>query len=233
LYDSSVNVDTYIAEEEYAEQERPSSTSGPIDTALLICHYIAAVDQQLSALVARLEEVNHLTQKLDESNRKLETLALTDALTGVANRRLADDRLSLKLAEAERGEPLAVFLIDVDDFKAYNDKHGHAEGDHALRLIAQALSANLRKVDCLARYGGEEFIVISQVGQDDLCLVANKLLAAVRQINETVVPVSVSIGAASYFDGDTAELLVYRADMAMYTAKANGKIRACVDSIRQ
>ncbi|HEV2920860.1 MAG TPA: GGDEF domain-containing protein [Actinomycetota bacterium] len=122
-------------------------------------------------------------------------LARTDALTGVANRRAWDDELPLELARSARsGQPLCVALLDLDHFKAYNDRHGHQAGDRLLKATAAAWQDRLRKTDLLARYGGEEFaVLLPDCGLDGAMEIAERLRTAPSEC-------TCSIGVAAWAD---------------------------------
>ncbi|MBB4862579.1 diguanylate cyclase (GGDEF)-like protein [Pseudomonas nitritireducens] len=173
------------------------------------------------------------TDELRELNTQLEAMSLTDALTGIANRRRFDQVLQQEWGHARRsGELLALAVVDVDWFKRYNDHYGHPSGDACLRAIAQALAATVsRSTDLVARYGGEEFVFLAPM--TDLAGVrgmANKLLQAVEALAlphelSPLGRVSVSIGIAASVPGQevSAEALVQRADAALYEAKKQGR----------
>jgi diguanylate cyclase (GGDEF)-like protein len=173
------------------------------------------------------------TDELRELNTQLEAMSLTDALTGIANRRQFDQVLEQEWGHARRsGESLALAVVDVDWFKRYNDHYGHPAGDACLRAIAQALAATAnRSTDLVARYGGEEFVLLAPM--TDLAGVrgmANKLLQAVEvlALPHELSPlgrVSVSIGVAAAVPEQeaSAEALVARADAALYEAKKQGR----------
>ena len=159
-------------------------------------------------------------------DRTLE-LAVTDALTGLRNRRYVRRHLEGLLRS---GAAVAVLLIDVDRFKPLNDRHGHAAGDAALKAVADALSENLRAVDIVARYGGEEFLVVmASAGEDDAALVAERLRAAIATrpfpVPGAVVNLTVSIGTAISRGPVGADRLVAASDAALYRAKASGRNR--------
>jgi diguanylate cyclase (GGDEF)-like protein len=167
----------------------PPRRTHKADPFLVMFYMFATMEERLNNLisqfqyhVAERDRIQEIAARLDDANRQLEELVVTDHLTGIGNRRLFADRLSLKLAEAERGGQLTVFLIDVDDFKSFNDKFGHQAGDDALREVATALSDVVRRVDCIARYGGEEFALASSVGAEGAVVLADKLIKAVRAI---------------------------------------------------
>jgi diguanylate cyclase (GGDEF)-like protein len=155
---------------------------------------------------------------------RLERLARTDELTDLPNRRTADEELGRLLARSRRaGEPLSVAMIDLDHFKAYNDRHGHAGGDRLLRNAAQAWAQTLRAGELLARYGGEEFVAFFPgCTLDDAEVAAERLRAALGDA------ITCSIGVALWNRGESAFELLGRADAALYRAKAGGRDRTIV-----
>lgn len=173
------------------------------------------------------------TDELRELNNQLEAMSLTDALTGIANRRRFDQVLEQEWSHARRsGGLLAIALVDVDWFKRYNDHYGHPAGDACLREIAQALATTInRSTDLVARYGGEEFVFLAPM--TDLAGVrgmANKLLQAVKALAlphelSPLGRVSVSIGIAAAAPGQeaSADTLVAKADASLYEAKKQGR----------
>ena len=161
--------------------------------------------------------------------QELERLAHHDALTGLANRRLFNDRLAQAVAHAARhGEPLAVCALDLDGFKPVNDRYGHGAGDQVLVEIAQRLRAQVRAEDTVGRMGGDEFTLLLRNPRGPA--VFERLLDAVRQpiqLAQGPVQVSASAGIA-YLDARQAhqgEQLLRRADQALYQAKATGRDR--------
>lgn len=178
--------------------------------------------------------VSFLTMTITREREKLRELAearsVTDALTGLSNRRALDTRLAEEVVRAERiGYPLTVLLADVDNFKTYNDTYGHRVGDEILRVIGRVLQTQgLRQgSDHAYRYGGEEFLVLLPgLGADDALEVAERLREAIRHETAAIrlprgpVPVTVSVGLAVFpTDGGNAEEVVQRADIALYRAK--------------
>jgi diguanylate cyclase (GGDEF)-like protein len=152
--------------------------------------------------------------------REVGRLARTDSLTGVANRRAWDEELPRELARAARsGEELCLALVDLDHFKAYNDRHGHTAGDRLLTAAA-AWRERLPKTDLLARYGGEEFaVLLPNCGLGNALEIAERLRTA--QPEGTC-----SIGVATWDRREEASALV---DRALYAAKKGGRNRSCVD----
>jgi diguanylate cyclase (GGDEF)-like protein len=164
--------------------------------------------------------------------RQLELLAFTDTVTGLPNRRLLLDRLGRDLAQIQRnGGCLALAFIDLDGFKAINDKYGHEVGDQVLQAAAVRMKQVLRETDTLARMGGDEFVVVMQ-GLDEQASnsLTNRLLAAIlspAQIGDLMLQVSGSVGLVFHQGHEKADAdeLLRRADLAMYQAKIAGKNR--------
>ncbi|MBU2664763.1 diguanylate cyclase [Actinoplanes bogorensis] len=183
---------------------------------------------QLRDDISRREQVE---ATLRERERELQDLAFRDALTGLANRRLFHDRLTQALAGHIRsGHRLAVLFVDLDGFKAVNDRLGHHAGDIVLRTIADRLRTGLRASDTVARFGGDEFAVILEGVSvpDDVRTAAERVIAEVRapiDIAGGPARVSASIGIALSGSGATADDLMREADSAMYAAKNAGKDR--------
>lgn len=157
---------------------------------------------------------------------ELNRLAITDPLTGVWNRRHAEDLLVSDMAEARRyGPALSLLVIDIDHFKRVNDTYGHQTGDRVLVELTNRLSANLRASDVLARWGGEEFVVMMrQCSITDAIPLAEKLRLLIADTPfDGVGYMSVSIGAAQLHESDDVRSWIDRADRAMYQAKAAGR----------
>jgi diguanylate cyclase (GGDEF)-like protein len=183
---------------------------------------------ELEAAYSRQRAQN---EELQRANHQLEQLSSTDDLTKLYNHRWFQEQLGREAKRALRThEPLALVLIDIDDFKRLNDRHGHAAGDGVLREVAHAMAAEVRETDFLARYGGEEFALLAP--QTDLAGavgLAEKLRAAVSRAEffvdgdagPTRLAVTVSIGVA-LFKGER-QTLFNEADRALYRAKASGK----------
>lgn len=169
---------------------------------------------------------------IKEHQKELETIAHYDTLTSLPNRLLLSDRLSQAIASANRrSNILAVIFIDLDGFKPVNDTLGHDAGDELLRLLSKEMQTVLREEDTLARIGGDEFVgVITNLGNQDECKkVLDRLIEIIQTpflINAATVQVSASIGVAFYpDDGIEADILLRKADQAMYSAKQSGKNR--------
>ncbi len=196
-----------------------------------------------ASLVAReneLKETNALlearvwqrTAELQAANQHLATLAHQDALTGLLNRRAADNALASQLALHRRKlRSIGLLMCDLDHFKRINDQHGHAVGDAVLQTMADCLLGNLRESDVAARFGGEEFLVIlPETDAAGVMRVADKVRQAVAALNiPDVGRCTISVGAACVDDGDsTPAAFVQAADEALYRAKRDGRNRVCM-----
>ncbi|MFJ4197597.1 sensor domain-containing diguanylate cyclase [Pseudomonas sp. NPDC089534] len=171
-----------------------------------------------------------------QAERGLAQLAATDALTGVANRRMLDQSLRHEWFRAQRsGKPLSVLMIDADRFKAFNDRHGHQAGDRALQELARVVTANVRRpADLVARYGGEEFsVILAETDSAGARQIAEHIRAAVEQLPRVAgdeAPMTVSIGVSTWTTAMDASLeqLLFAADKALYQAKEGGRNRVVV-----
>jgi diguanylate cyclase (GGDEF)-like protein len=159
---------------------------------------------------------------------ELQRAVLIDPLTELANRRYADLQLEARLGELTRfGWPFGLVFFDIDDFKAFNDRHGHATGDRVLARVARAASRCVRSMDTVCRWGGDEFVAfIGHVNAEQLGEVAEKIRALVAQSSVRVgaaeLPVTLSVGAALADPAEKGEDLLARADELMYLSKARG-----------
>ncbi|UCH12540.1 MAG: sensor domain-containing diguanylate cyclase [Candidatus Omnitrophota bacterium] len=156
----------------------------------------------------------------------VQELAITDGLTGVFVRRHMLERLNEELNRADRfNSRVSLLMIDIDNFKNYNDRYGHLKGDLLLKKIASVLKGGIREIDIIARYGGEEFcIIFPDTDTKGAELVASRLRESVENLEATV-----SIGVASYpEDAKTWSNLIEKADRMIYKAKGAGKNRVCV-----
>jgi len=166
---------------------------------------------------------------LGRYQERMEELATTDKLTGLANRQALDVLIHQAMTRSRRaGTPLSVILADVDHFKAVNDRHGHLTGDRVLRRVAESLRAHLRDSDTVCRWGGEEFLMIVQdCDAGAALLLAEKLRTAIEADLELAELasglVTLSLGVAQLVPDESVDSLVGRADAAMYAAKEAGR----------
>jgi diguanylate cyclase (GGDEF)-like protein/PAS domain S-box-containing protein len=166
------------------------------------------------------------------AEEKLAYMATHDALTGLPNRWLFNDRLTLELARAYRNrQKVAVMLLDLDHFKDVNDTLGHTVGDKLLQVVGERLTSIVRKSDTVARMGGDEFMLLSLFPgirrEEDAVKIAQRILQAFRKpfiFDDHEIRITTSIGIAIYpYDGKDADTLIKNADIAMYQAKAGGR----------
>ncbi len=169
---------------------------------------------------------NRMVAEVRAYNRDLERRARLDSLTGLLNRGSLEEELEWAIRRAaRRGEPVSVLMVDIDHFKAYNDQFGHQAGDEVLRACAGAVREAVRERDLVGRYGGEELMVILP-GADcaEAGAVAERIRGSVAALSWPHRPVTLSVGVACFpRQADSAELLVARADTALYAAKARGR----------
>lgn len=185
------------------------------------------------------KNIDQAENELTLNNQYLETLSSTDALTGLANRRVLDETLEREWARLSRvPQPLSVIMCDVDHFKLFNDRYGHDGGDRCLRQIAAALKAVVsRPSDLVARYGGEEFaLVLPGTDEEGARHLGERLREAVQDLgiaNADVgtgarITISVGVTCLDHFRSDDASCLLKCADEALYRAKSNGRNQVVV-----
>lgn len=165
--------------------------------------------------------------------RRLETMATTDALTGLHNRQSFELLIQQVINDHRRNrQPFAAILADVDLFKQVNDRHGHLIGDRMIRELTETLRVSLRESDIVCRWGGEEFLMIlKNCTGDDAVVIAEHLRQSIAdrfaQRPELDLPITVSLGVAAFHDGDSIDDLLAAADQALYRAKNSGRNRVC------
>jgi len=190
----------------------------------------------LQALAQRLRYGNAVIQKIQELLREYEYNATIDSLTGLYNRRWFDNMLRRLIQRCSSGgEALSLLMIDIDNFKRFNDAHGHLAGDRALNAVAHCLLNNLRPEDMVARFGGEELIaLLPGTDGEEAQQVAERLRAAVGTTSIAgdgggqLSPLTISLGVAELQAGQSAHALVGAADSALYRAKRAGRNRVAV-----
>lgn len=173
---------------------------------------------------------------IEQFNRRLEHLSITDGLTGLYNHKYFQDVLARELKRAERyGRPLSLLIFDIDNFKSYNDTYGHARGDEVIQKIAEILQEETRVVDLAARYGGEEFVlVLPETEAREARVVAEKVRKLVEshsfwagEAKSVKISLSAGVSEATEYPMDK-ETLIEQADRAMYQAKKKGKNKVSV-----
>jgi diguanylate cyclase (GGDEF)-like protein len=186
-------------------------------------------NEELKRMNAELESiVQARTQELQEKNRELEVLSVTDRLTGLFNRRKLDQILDDELIRSRRyAIGFSVIILDIDHFKRVNDTHGHRVGDTVLEDMAKIMQECTREADSLARFGGEEFVMVCRhSGLEGCVATAEKLREAIAAHDfPGVGHLTASFGAATCHEDDDAVSLLARADTALYRAKSAGRNR--------
>ena len=184
---------------------------------------------QLGARVRNTLSIKVYRDLANEYSMQLETDVLSDALTGVSNRRAFEYEIKRRISEWNRhSTPFGLLMIDLDHFKRINDLHGHRVGDNALRDVAKVLQSATRDMDLITRYGGEEFaVVLPNTRLHESVEVAERIRQAIERfefaVEEQVVGMTVSVGVANAMRSDDANFLVRRADLALYSAKQDGR----------
>jgi diguanylate cyclase len=218
-----------------------SQIDADTDPRLIIEGLVGEVSKAVTRALNLEAHFNASLQELDKIRSHLaaaEQRSKTDALTGLANRLALDEFLrGAQLRAMESGQALSIFLIDVDHFKAFNDKFGHQFGDQVLRLVSKVLKDSLRSQDLAARYGGEELVgVLPEVDLRDCKAVAERIRQTIanrritrRATGEVLSNITVSIGIAQFVLGETLANLFDRCDRALYAAKRAGRNRTVTE----
>ncbi|WP_158217613.1 GGDEF domain-containing protein [Lottiidibacillus patelloidae] len=190
-------------------------------------------NEKLQELVLAHEEME---ARLQEANSKLLKMANIDGLTGIANRRSFNDTLEKETKRMKREKKvLSLLMIDIDNFKAFNDTYGHQEGDYCLQSVANEIKGNLqRPSDFVARYGGEEFaVILPGLSENKAAVVAEKIRSSIEELEipnvhaEAKSIVTISVGVATMDEDINSEQLVKLADRALYEAKERGRNQVC------
>jgi diguanylate cyclase (GGDEF)-like protein/PAS domain S-box-containing protein len=211
-----------------------TDNQGKVRGCMVTLDNVTEIHQKNEELKATLSELKSSREKIEAQNMELRRLASRDALTGCFNRRALFEQGDEIFSHARRTQqPLACLMLDIDHFKSFNDRYGHAVGDQVIQVVARALGAGLRQNDILGRYGGEEFcIVLPNTGAEEALVVAERLRAdiemgAARAIRGVeVTPITASFGL-SMLGAQARNLqgLIDQADQALYQSKRNGRNR--------
>ncbi len=199
----------------------------------------SALRDSTGTITGAVETLEDITDRklaenaLRESEARYRTLSVTDSLTELYNSRHFYDQLRLEIERAERyGHPLSLLLLDIDNFKRFNDTYGHLEGDEVLIRLGQVIRRCLRKTDSAYRFGGEEFtIILPETAGDAATVLAERIREELEDENfhpvesPEIVHETVSIGVAQYLPREGLRPFIKRADFNMYGAKEQGKNR--------
>lgn len=196
------------------------------------------MSQQNEELSRRLEESSSEITELRSHLQSIRTEALTDSLTGVANRKQFDNTLRFRIQEARNlGYPMSLAICDIDFFKTFNDTWGHQTGDQVIRFVASTLDRLALKDHLVARYGGEEFVIIMpRISGQETLAVLERMRRAIemkklkrKSTNESLGSVTISFGVTELNDEDSSSSLIRRADENLYSAKRNGRNQVITD----
>jgi len=227
---TSVSVDGGRAALEAIRQS--DAAQEPFDLALLdgMMPEMDGFSEELDVRLEIADRILEVHDLLRRQNARLADLATTDELTGVKNRRRFREDFELHAALAVRQHlPLSVVVLDVDNFKKYNDAFGHHAGDVVLQSVAQTLRKSVRVQDVVARYGGEEFVILLPGTETKEALeLAERLRFAIERQSGMPQVVTASFGVATTdAEASNTETLVEQADQALYNAKRSGRNRVC------
>jgi len=222
--------------ESFILKEMPAGKAEPVrhgDEAEKISCYVADMIKELRE---KLVDVDRFTEEISAANVQLADMAVSDGLTGLYNHKHVKHLLGIEFDRAARlTEPLAVLMLDVDNFKAFNDSCGHLAGDKALQAIAKVIKSSIRQTDVAARYGGEEFMaVLHRVNGSTAVDVAERIRTSIEKYifegpeRRRSEHLTISIGISGYPSWvSSREELIAAADARLYEAKNKGRNRVC------
>jgi diguanylate cyclase len=224
-------------------QESVAPSIGSSELQRMVAHILVETRRMAAHNQALELHLNRSAGEMEDLRRDLVNTrkeAMTDALTGIANRKYFDAKLRETAAGSmETGEAMSLLLVDIDHFKSFNDRHGHQAGDQVLSIVAYSLTDSIKGQDTVARYGGEEFgIILPRTELEGATALAEQICAtmAARHIRrktttEEFGAVTLSIGVAEYRLGEPLTVLIDRADAALYRAKSDGRNRAVNETV--
>ncbi|MEZ5668900.1 MAG: GGDEF domain-containing protein [Alphaproteobacteria bacterium] len=227
-----------------------SGASGRLDAALDVDTLRSVTSELITNTRQMLQRSRVLEAQLSRSNQHILELrnhlvsvreeVMTDALTGIPNRRFFDSVLrELASLSATSERPLCLCMVDIDHFKQFNDRYGHQIGDQVLKLVAKVLRDSVKGRDVAARYGGEEFVILlPETRLRDATLLADQIRELVasknlvkRTTGETIGSVNLSIGVSQYRRHESVQSFMSRADSSLYLAKNSGRNRVCNETM--
>jgi diguanylate cyclase len=209
--------------------EDPGVLKEILETVMIDTDTMISQNQQLEE---QLNQSAHVMEKMQHDLEAVRKEAMTDGLTGLANRKAFDSELNRAIEESDAEHRIfSLLMLDIDHFKSFNDNFGHQIGDQVLRLVAKTLVDGVKGRDLASRYGGEEFaIILPDTPLSAGVIVGNALRKAVavkdvvnRNTGEKLGNITMSVGVAEYYEGENPQDLIERSDSALYTAKHNGR----------
>lgn len=234
----SSQFDTSLASYSTQLEEKPGIESLQVVIKALLAE-ARSMRSSLSGLQQELADKTREMEGLKEQLRLVREETITDALTGLVNRKVFLERFGLALQIPDAHGNLCLLMADIDHFKKINDNYGHLLGDKVIRQVAQTVNATVKGGDTAARYGGEEFaVLLPETSLNNARKLAEQIRQKVERIRvrrsdngSTLGVVTISLGVACFRQGDTADTLIHRADMALYAAKNNGRNQVMIESI--
>ena len=215
-------------------ETNPEIISSEVDSMVNDTHSAAQSQKQFNSQMSDImEEVGALRKEIEQIKEE----SLTDALTGISNRRAFDQLLEKSIESAtNQKSPLSLLLIDIDHFKRFNDNFGHLVGDKVLWFLGKTLKRCIKGRDIAARFGGEEFAVIlphtSHVGAKVIAEMIRKSISAIelqdKEKGKSYGKITASIGVSEYLPGEASSTLIHRCDQGLYQAKKQGRNRVIV-----
>jgi len=212
----------------------PENLRGVLDTIKNETERMMRYNEELEI---RLDQSSLMMGEIKRDMERIRREAITDGLTGLANRKAFDEQIGRITREADReGGIFSLIMIDIDHFKAFNDTYGHQVGDQVLRLVSMTLVNEVKGQDMAARYGGEEFaIILPGTNSNAARAVGENLRKAVekkevvnRSSGENLGQITVSLGVAQFYGNESVEELIKRADVALYSSKNKGRNQVSV-----
>ena len=209
----------------------PRLAPRPLDAIILVVLVAGLLMLTTSIAAVLIATIKKRNTQLTEANEQLAELIRQDSLTKLFNRRYILQHIEDGLAWLRRGRPMAVVMIDLDQFKRINDTQGHLQGDEVLRQIGSALKQCTRQIDVAGRYGGDEFVVVlPDTDLEQGRIAATRMVDAIRRVGERfdeTRPVTASAGLSLAVQGDTVSSILARADQRAFAAKRQGGDRVC------
>lgn len=219
-----------------------STAGSPDDLREVVGSLTRETGEMLKRSRSLEEMLRNTTSEIDSLRRSLEEVrreAMTDALTGIANRKYFDIHLRTSVLHSmENGTPLCLLMTDIDHFKEFNDQYGHQTGDDVLRLVAHTLASNIKGRDTAARYGGEEFaVILPDTVLETGRILAEKIRTSIstkrfrkKLTGEELSTITISVGIAQYRPGEALVDLIQRADDALYHGKRTGRNKVVIET---
>lgn len=222
------------ATEQFSSTDVPEEVQKLLETITSETQKMVLYNEELEK---RLDQSHSVMSELKRDMERIRREAITDGLTGLANRKAFDEQISRLCREADKQNDIfSLIMIDIDHFKSFNDTYGHQVGDQVLRLVAMTLVNEVKGQDMAARYGGEEFAIIlpgtnvnaAQAVAENLRKAVEKKEVINRSSGENLGQITISLGVAQYYGNEEVESLINRADVALYASKNKGRNQVSV-----